>query len=170
LCVEFRNLAKHLKSKQMKKEHGYLFRMEGNETGPKVARKIGYSSSQEGNQEQTYSNNMEQYEFIKAVIERIVVEREQILSNNKLSTRKKLKLLENNRKTMILMSGGKISENENLVYSILIFSGFIIIVLAILNVVAKLPYEITLTFMGTVIGGTIATIAQKIEKINSAQN
>ena len=48
---------------------------------------------------------------------------------------------------------------------ILAFSAILVITLAWLNVRAKLPTEITLTFLGTTLGGVIATIAQKLGRI-----
>jgi hypothetical protein len=76
-----------------------------------------------------------------------------------------LKLLESNRKAFVLIKGGTIKKTENIVYAVLVFSGVLIVTLALLNTFSNLSTEITLTFMGTVLGGTIATITQKIGKL-----
>jgi hypothetical protein len=57
-------------------------------------------------------------------------ERKAILENSALKTREKLTLLENNRKTTIIVKGGSIRKTENIIYSVLIFCGALIMVLA----------------------------------------
>lgn len=100
-----------------------------------------------------------------ALLRQLTEERRTILNDPKLSTRERLRLLESNRETIVLASGGSIKKTENVVYSILIFGAAVIIILALLTVFGGLPSEVTLTFVGTVLGGTIATIAQKLGKI-----
>jgi hypothetical protein len=65
----------------------------------------------------------------------------------------------------VIAKGGSIRNTENVIYSILIFGGLVIIVLALLTVYKDLPTEIVLSFVGTVLGGTIATIAQKLGRV-----
>lgn len=96
---------------------------------------------------------------------RLLDERQEILKNERLTTRDKLRLLENNRRTLVVASGGTIRQSENVVYGILLFGGLLVAILALLTVFADLPSEITLSFVGTVLGGTIATIAQKLGKL-----
>ena len=90
-----------------------------------------------------------------------------ILDNNELSTKDKLKLLEKNRELMITVQGGTPYRfgSEKVIYSILAFSALILIILASLTAFYELPQEVTITFVGTVLGGTIATIAQKLGKV-----
>lgn len=104
-------------------------------------------------------------EKIDEQIKGLILERKIILENKTFSKSEKLKLLENTRRTIVVIKGGAIRKTENVVYSILFFSGFIIIALSVLTAFSSLPSEILLAFMGTVLGGTIATISQKIGKI-----
>jgi hypothetical protein len=46
-----------------------------------------------------------------------------------------------------------------------VFAAVVTIVLALLSVYAQLAPEIVLTFLGTTLGGTIATIAQKLGNV-----
>lgn len=84
-----------------------------------------------------------------------------------LSSEEKFRLLEDNRKLITMLAGGDTPKfrTEQVLYSILCFSGVIIIALALLTAFEKLEPQITLTFIGTVVGGTLATIAQKLGKI-----
>ena len=103
-----------------------------------------------------------------AAIERILVERQKILESTDTSANK-LKMLAETRQAMMILRGGNpyTFGTEKVIYSILIFSGFTIIVLAGLTAFADLPKEVTISFVGTVVGGTIATIAQKLGKVGS---
>jgi hypothetical protein len=78
----------------------------------------------------------------------------------------KLKLLENNRKSLASLRGYSFG-TEKVIYAILLFSAFVLLVLSWLTAYHGLAKEITITFAGTVVGGTIATIAQKLGKIGS---
>lgn len=151
----------------MKLEKGISIRMEAEEEGPEITNPIGFYREKSVPRETDPKANVPTglLGSLSKAIEEISKERERILSDTKLSANKKLKMLESNRKTLVILSGGKIKKTDNIIYSILIFSGFMILSLALLNVHAGLPIEVTLTFVGTVIGGTIATIAQKIGKI-----
>lgn len=92
-------------------------------------------------------------------------ERRLILSNEKLSARQKRQLLDENRKTLVVANGGTIKRTDSVVYGILVFGGTVLITLALLTTYAGLPSEVTLSFVGTVLGGVIATIAQKLGKL-----
>ena len=82
----------------------------------------------------------------------------------KLTAADKFKLLEETRLLMAQLYPARF-KTEKVIYSILIFSALVILVLAPLTALGKLPAEVTVTFIGTVVGGTIATIAQKLGKI-----
>lgn len=98
-------------------------------------------------------------------ISELMQERRMIVRNDQISTRDKLKLLETNRKALVIARGGTVRKTENVVYGILLFGGVVVIILALLTTFADLPAEVTLSFLGTVLGGTIATIAQKLGKL-----
>jgi hypothetical protein len=109
------------------------------------------------------------------LIEWLMEERRRILASldsEKLTVRDKLKLLEENRQFLMVMRGGSRYKfgTEKIIYSILLFSAVVIVILACLNVFApnQLPTEVTTTFVGTVVGGTIATIAQKLGKVGGS--
>src|SRR6516164_9234841 len=112
-------------------------------------RRIGFGSYQE------QENDSSRHERIEPFLSMVLRERDRILSDSKLSTKDKLKLLEANHRTLLVMRGGRIKtfKTEFVVYGILAFSTVIILSLAVLNVKAKLPPEITLTFLGTTLGG-----------------
>ena len=95
----------------------------------------------------------------------LIKERATIIESTTFSTREKRQLLDANRKTITIVKGGRITNTENVVYGILIFGGVMIVTLSLLNIFAKLPTSITLSFVGTVLGGVIATIAQKLGRI-----
>lgn len=99
------------------------------------------------------------------VVRELIAERHAILADSKLKAKERLRLLESNRQTIVVVSGGTIKKTENVVYSILVFGAVVIVILALLTVFGGLPPEVTLTFVGTVLGGTIATIAQKLGKL-----
>jgi hypothetical protein len=86
---------------------------------------------------------------------------------SKLSNVEKFKLMEDTREMMIQLYGGNPTKfaTEKVIYAILTFSGAVIIVLALLTSFAGLSSQVTTTFVGTVVGGTIATIAQKLGKV-----
>jgi hypothetical protein len=105
---------------------------------------------------------------VKALIEeRLMILKSIDLAN--LSAGEKLKLLEQNRLSLNTLRGGRrfTFATEAVIYSILIFSGVLILALAVLTAKYDLPKEVTITFVGTVVGGTIATIAQKLGKVGS---
>lgn len=99
------------------------------------------------------------------LIEKLIEEREAIIANDSLSPRDKIKLLESNRKAIVMVRGGHIVGTEKVVYSLIGMSTVVTIVLACLTTFSDLPQEVTLTFTGTVVGGLIATVAQKIGRL-----
>ena len=112
-------------------------------------------------------NDKDRYEKTEHLLSEVLMERRAILTDEKLGTKDKLKLLEANHRTLLVMRGGRVKtfKTELVVFGILGFSAILLIVLSVLNVKAKLPTEITLTFLGTTLGGVIATIAQKLGRI-----
>ena len=107
-----------------------------------------------------------------AALDKLIDERRKIIESigiSDLTAKEKLSLLEDNRQSMLILRGGSPYKfgTEKVIYSILIFSAFTIIVLAALTAFADLPKEVTISFVGTVVGGTIATIAQKLGKIGA---
>jgi len=127
---------------------------------------IGFKSPSQKNRQED-SHNIEAKEAFSGspLLMELLNERKSILENSSLKSREKLRLLESNRKAFVLIKGGSIKKTENVVYSVLLFSGLLIVTLALLNTFSNLSTDITLTFMGTVLGGTIATITQKIGKL-----
>jgi hypothetical protein len=95
----------------------------------------------------------------------LAAERQKIVDNEKLSARQKRMLLDENRKALTVASGGKVTKTDSVVYGILVFGGVVLVILALLTAFNDLPQEVTLSFVGTVLGGVIATIAQKLGKI-----
>jgi hypothetical protein len=77
----------------------------------------------------------------------------------------KRRLLESNRRAIVNATGGRVFATENVVYALIAFSALVIVVLAALTAFWNLPKEVTLTFVGTVVGGLVATIAQKIGRL-----
>src|SRR5262249_4898105 len=104
-------------------------------------------------------------EVVADLVRSLAAERQKIVDNDKLSARQKRALLDENRKALTVATGGKVRKTDSVVHGILIFGGVVLIVLALLTVYENLPKEITLSFVGTVLGGVIATIAQKLGKI-----
>lgn len=94
-------------------------------------------------------------------------ERIYLLEAKDIENREKLKLLEGNRQLFIAVLGGSPYKfgSEKVIYAILIFSATVLVVLSLLTAFYQLPQEVTITFVGTVLGGTIATIAQKLGKV-----
>jgi hypothetical protein len=150
-------------------EFGHLpIKMEEEEEegyAPPIKRgKIGFIRTDdvdEENVKQAVIVNEAYSDFLRALAE----ERKTIIDNEKLNAKEKKGLLDENRKTLVVANGGSIRKTDSVVYGILIFGGIVLITLSLLTVFANLPHEITLAFVGTVLGGTIATIAQKLGKI-----
>jgi hypothetical protein len=108
-------------------------------------------------------------EFVQESLKLLLDERHTIISDAKLSTKEKVALLESNRKSMVILGGGSIRKTENVIYAVLIFNVIVIALLAALTAYSTLPKEVTLTFVGTVVGGTISLIAQKLGVVDSAR-
>ena len=102
---------------------------------------------------------------VQGLIDQLAKERQTILDDPNSKPREKLKLLESNTKSLAISTGGTVTGTENVVYGILIFGGVVLTILALLTAFAGLSSEVTVAFVGTVLGGTMATIAQKLGKI-----
>jgi len=93
-------------------------------------------------------------------------ERQTILGDSKLSPKDKVRLLNTGRYPLSIATGrGVLFKTEQVVYAILGFSLVVIVILALLTAYSGLPQEVTVAFVGTVVGGTTATIAQKLGKV-----
>jgi hypothetical protein len=142
-----------------------VFRMEEEEEVDEEQRQMGFISEPrkpggKRSAEKTLDNAV-----IHELLTQLMAERQSILSEEKLTPRQKLALLETNRKALVIARGGSVRKTENVVYSILIFSSIVLVILASLTAFAQLPQEVTLAFVGTVVGGTISIIAQKLGKM-----
>lgn len=102
---------------------------------------------------------------VAKLIYALIEERRIILADQKLSPRQCLELLEETRKSMYTAEGGKIGKTDEVVYALLTFSGVVLVILALLTVYKGLASDIVLSFAGTVLGGTIATISQKLGRL-----
>ncbi len=79
-----------------------------------------------------------------------------------------LTLLDQNKSLLEALLGppGQIAfRTEKVIYAILAFSAVVIVILSGLTAAERLPKEVTITFVGTVVGGVLATIAQKLGKV-----
>ena len=75
-------------------------------------------------------------EFLKA----LAAERKAILDNQKFTAKQKIRLLDENRKTLVVATGGIIRKTETVVYAILGFGAIVFIVLALLTTCAKIAF------------------------------
>lgn len=87
------------------------------------------------------------------------------LLENEQDPKQRRKLVDQQRKLLTLASGGSVLGTENIVYALLAFSAILIVVLACLTAFSNLPASVTTTFVGTVVGGLLATIAQKLGRL-----
>jgi hypothetical protein len=140
--------------------------MEEEEEGGYPSKKlpIGFAGSRAGDGD---SREDAAGSILPEILRSLIEERQIILAPGKTSSRDKLKLLEQNRKAIIIATGGRVNTTENVVYGILIFGAVVLVILSLLTAFAKLPSEVTISFVGTVLGGTIATIAQKLGKLEN---
>jgi hypothetical protein len=100
-----------------------------------------------------------------AAVKQLMDERTAILADGQLGPKEKLELLRENRRTIIVTTGGNIRTTDSVVYAILIFAGVVLVILAGMTAFGDLPVEVTLAFAGTTLGGTIATISQKLGRL-----
>ena len=127
---------------------------------------IGFAQSAASDEDQTTpAKQAPPSDGRQELIRSLAEQRTKIIDNDKLSARHKRLLLDENRKTLVVASGGTNTTTDSVVYGILFFGGAVIIILSLLTTFAHLPSEVTLSFVGTVMGGTIATIAQKLGKL-----
>ena len=100
--------------------------------------------------------------------EQLAGERRLIMADGKLTPREKLRLLEENRKTITIATGGRISHVDNMAYAVAIFSCVIVVILALLAAHAPELKDIALSFIGTVIGGLLAIVGHQVGNRKSA--
>lgn len=101
---------------------------------------------------------------VDKTIQTLSNERLLILQNKKISTKEKIKLLNENKRVLILVCGGTIRKTNRIIYAILLMAGVLLVAFAILNTCESLSTEITLVFIGTVMGSVIAAISSKLGK------
>jgi hypothetical protein len=99
------------------------------------------------------------------VLQMLMEERQKIHEDEKTTPRQKERFLAENRKAFTIASGGRVTRTDEVVKWVLIFAGVLIFTLAMLTAFAHLNENIATTFIGTVVGGTIATITQKLGKL-----
>jgi len=139
-------------------------RMEEEEEEGYVAAKppIGFAATSERQQGETQRPSV----VFSDLLQSLATERIKIVESDKLSARQKQILLDENRKALTVATGGRVTKTDSVVYGILWFGGVVLVILALLTAFVKdFPKEVTLSFVGTVLGGVIATIAQKLGKI-----
>jgi hypothetical protein len=112
----------------------------------------------------TGEHSERQVELMNEMWYRAVRSIEELLENEK-DPRERRRLLDRQRKLLTLASGGRVLGTENIVYSLLVFSAVLIVVLACLTAFSSLPAAVTTTFVGTVVGGLLATVAQKLGRL-----
>lgn len=154
----------------MKVEKGVPWiRMEEEQEAPgwePLKPQVGFAQSPPPAGDQTKaSKQLSSSDARQELIRSLAEQRSKIIEHDKLSARQKRLLLDENRKALVIASGGTVTTTDSVVYGILAFGGAVIIVLSLLTTYAGLPSEVTLSFVGTVMGGTIATIAQKLGKL-----
>jgi len=130
------------------------------EEGGEVRRRIGYHPANRDEEEVT-----ERPPADARVLLALVEERRKIHEDEKATPRQKEKLLAENRKALTIATGGRVTRTDEVVMWVLIFAGILIFTLTMLTAFAGLSENITTTFVGTVVGGTIATITQKLGRI-----
>lgn len=144
-------------------------RMEESEGGsPMLRRQIGFVSDRGARRDDDDDDAKTSASLPPLVAElarSLAQERIKIVENDKLTARQKRMLLEENRKAITVATGGTVTRTDSVVYGILVFGGVLLITLALLTAFYGLPKEVLLAFVGTVLGGVIATITQKLGKI-----
>ena len=126
----------------------------------------------EDTQEEQAAQTQEQAAQVMALYSQILDERQQIIraiTEGDISKEDATGLLQENQQVLSKIIEAskprKRQTTENVARNILIFAAVVLAFLAVLNVWAYLPTDITLAFLGTTLGGTIATIAQKLGKL-----
>ena len=100
-----------------------------------------------------------------ALLNRLIDERKRILAMEGLTRRERRALLQENRDVITMIRGGRVVRSEGLVYAILVFSAVVIVAALVGAYADKGLREVALTITGTVVGGTLTTIAQKLGTI-----
>jgi hypothetical protein len=122
---------------------------------------------QDQDQDEEESERSIQSEIAPEFLMRLMKEREAILKDPKLSAKDKARLLATGQYALTIASGGKWRsfKSEQVVYAILTFSAVVLIILACLTAFFGLAKEVTIAFAGTVVGGTLTTVAQKLGRL-----
>ena len=103
---------------------------------------------------------------LERFLDRLMEERHQIIHDEKLGTKDKVQLLETSRYPLAVASGRGIAfKTEQIVKWMLAYSMVVVVILATLTALGRLEKEVTVSFIGTVVGGLIATVAQKLGKV-----
>jgi hypothetical protein len=101
---------------------------------------------------------------------RLMDEREhftRLLTEKKIRKAEALRLLGDNRELILFMQGGSPYKfaTEKVIRWLLLFSTAITLILAGFHAAGKLDAAVMTTFVGTTVGGTLTTIAQKLGKV-----
>jgi hypothetical protein len=109
-------------------------------------------------------------EAAREVVDTLLEERRlvtRLLTEKKIEKDDALKLLADNRELILFMQGGSPYKfaTEKVIYWLLAFSATITVTLATLHALGKLEAAVMTTFVGTTVGGTLTTIAQKLGKV-----
>jgi hypothetical protein len=101
------------------------------------------------------------------LLEKLIDERTKII-DSQLCFRQKRKLIHDNWNALAIVRGGRIIHSRSLVYGILFFS-MVVILAGLVGTYLKPDNnnlrDVTLSITGSVVGATIATIAQKLGAI-----
>lgn len=131
---------------------------------PNIKHPMGFTGASDDDNQQNGPPHAPPQWLLAELIRSLAQERRQIIESA-LSAKDKIALLEQNRKAITISTGGTVAKTDYIVYAILVFGAVVLIVLSLLTAFAGLTPEVTISFVGTVLGGVIATIAQKLGKI-----
>jgi hypothetical protein len=106
-------------------------------------------------------------ELVSDVLRELMRERFEILKNENWTVEEKARLLGTQRDTLSAVTGTtiRVFKSEQVVYAILAFSLVVLLCLAWLTAYANLSKDVTIAFVGSVVGGTTATVAQKLGRL-----
>jgi len=129
--------------------------------------RAGPFAKRDQDQDEEESERSIQSEIAPEFLMRLMKEREAILKDPKLSAKDKARLLATGQYALTIASGGKWRsfKSEQVVYAILTFSAVVLVILACLTAFFGLAKEVTIAFAGTVVGGTLTTVAQKLGRL-----
>ena len=131
---------------------------------PNIKRPMGFTATTGDDSKPDSAPQAPPQWLMAELIRSLAQERKQII-DSAVPAKDKLALLEQNRRAITISTGGTVAKTDYIVYAILIFGAVVLIILSLLTAFAGLTPEVTISFLGTVLGGVIATIAQKLGKI-----